>query len=214
MAAYARGAKDSELIQYATEIKVRAERRCGELLTRSAETGDRATREMHGRGGQVASFDQTPPTLAQMGLTKDESSRYQQLAAMPAATYGAHSTWAWPGLPPVAALPWSQARQAARVHRHCQAHASKTRNHRPAWLGPLGNWASGSARRCPRKASARSRCRSSMGLLRLALSEGAWPSWWPGGGSQSAPHPPGGHRLGDTQTGGLPVFGPCISVYR
>lgn len=84
MAAYARQAKDSELIQYATEIKVRAERRCGELLARSAETGERATREKHGRGGQVASFDQTPPTLAQMGLTKDESSRYQQLAAMPA----------------------------------------------------------------------------------------------------------------------------------
>lgn len=32
MAAYARQAKDTELIQYATEIKVRAERRCGELL--------------------------------------------------------------------------------------------------------------------------------------------------------------------------------------
>jgi hypothetical protein len=84
MAAYARQAKDSELIQYATEIKVRAERRCGELLARTAATGERATREKHGRGGQVASFDQTPPTLAQMGLTKDESSRYQQLAAMPA----------------------------------------------------------------------------------------------------------------------------------
>lgn len=84
MAAYARQAKDSELIQYATEIKVRAERRCGELLARTAATGERATRAAHGRGKQVASCDQHPPTLAQMGLTKDESSRYQQLAAMPA----------------------------------------------------------------------------------------------------------------------------------
>lgn len=79
MAAYARQAKDNELIQYATEIKVRAERRCGELLSR--------TEKQHGGHAMKArSNDATevPPTLAQMGLTKDESSRYQQLAAMPA----------------------------------------------------------------------------------------------------------------------------------
>ena len=82
MAAYARQAKDSELIQYATEIKVRAERRCGELL--------RNTEKNHGARGtgsnqhQVRSNDSTTPTLADMGLTRDESSRYQQLAAMPA----------------------------------------------------------------------------------------------------------------------------------
>lgn len=79
MAACARQAKDSELIQYATEIKVRAERRCGELLASterapagrpSANTSNRTT--------------DSPPTLAEMGLTRDESSRYQQLAAMPA----------------------------------------------------------------------------------------------------------------------------------
>lgn len=79
MAAYARQAKDSELIQYATEIKVRAERRCGELLART---------EKHEGGRPTAnrSNDATGSalTLAQMGLTKDESSRYQQLAAMPA----------------------------------------------------------------------------------------------------------------------------------
>lgn len=32
----------------------------------------------------MRSNDATTPTLAQMGLTRDESSRYQQLAAMPA----------------------------------------------------------------------------------------------------------------------------------
>jgi hypothetical protein len=57
----------------------RAERRCGELLTSTQ-------RAPAGRPGVNRSNDATnyPPTLAQMGLTKDESSRYQQLAAMPA----------------------------------------------------------------------------------------------------------------------------------
>lgn len=78
MAAYARQAKDTELIQYATEIKVRAERRCGELLS--------ATPKRNGGHAMKARSDATtevPPTLADMGLSKDESSRYQQLAAMP-----------------------------------------------------------------------------------------------------------------------------------
>lgn len=80
MAAYARQAKDNDLIQYATEIKVRAERRCGELLARTEKnTGARGIGT-----SAVERCDTTPPTLAEMGLTRDESSRYQQLAAMPA----------------------------------------------------------------------------------------------------------------------------------
>jgi hypothetical protein len=84
MAAYARQAKDSELIQYATEIKVRAERRCGELLARTEKS--RGAAEPGTARGTTRSNDATTSalTLAQMGLTKDESSRYQQLAAMPA----------------------------------------------------------------------------------------------------------------------------------
>lgn len=79
MAAYARQAKDSDLIQYATEIKVRAERRCGELLARTEKnTGAKGAGPI-----AVERYDRNTPTLAQMGLTKDESSRYQQLAAMP-----------------------------------------------------------------------------------------------------------------------------------
>lgn len=74
MAAYARQAKDSELIQMATEIKVRAERRCGELLSATVQHG----------GDRRSESRSNSPTLNDMGLTKDESSRYQQLAAMPA----------------------------------------------------------------------------------------------------------------------------------
>jgi hypothetical protein len=84
MAAYARQAKDSELIQYATEIKVRAERRCGELLRASDKNrGIAAGGERNAAGHTMRPAD-TAPTLDDMGLTKSESSRYQQLAAMPA----------------------------------------------------------------------------------------------------------------------------------
>jgi hypothetical protein len=79
MAAYARQAKDSELIQYATEIKVRAERRCGELLSTMEKN-----KGAQGIGkSAIPASERTPPTLAEIGLTHNESSRYQQLAAMP-----------------------------------------------------------------------------------------------------------------------------------
>jgi hypothetical protein len=69
-------AKDTELVQYATEIKVRAERRCGEMLRDTAASGERAP-----RGKPAKTSNDT--TLSDMGLTRDESSRYQKLAAMP-----------------------------------------------------------------------------------------------------------------------------------
>ena len=81
MAAYARQAKDTAMVEWATEIKVRAERRCGEMLKKSAENGERATRQIH-RGSM--SHDTTcPPTLTDLGITRDESSRYQKLADLP-----------------------------------------------------------------------------------------------------------------------------------
>lgn len=81
MAAYARQAKDTELIEFATEIKVRAERRCGEMLHAAAKTGERATKQKH--KGSMSDAATCPPSLADLGITRDQSSRYQQLAAMP-----------------------------------------------------------------------------------------------------------------------------------
>lgn len=79
MAAYARQANDTAMVEWATEIKVRAERRCGELLKDTERnTGARGIGT-----SAVESCDRTP-TLAQMGITKDQSSRYQKLADMPA----------------------------------------------------------------------------------------------------------------------------------
>jgi hypothetical protein len=88
MAAYARQAKDTELIQYATEIKVRAERRAGEMLTTSGQTGARASKSDAGkrsaqvRWGSKSDDATSKPTLSEMGITKDQSSRWQSLAAM------------------------------------------------------------------------------------------------------------------------------------
>lgn len=77
MAAYARQAKDTQLVQYATEIKVRAERKAGELLAK-------AEKRSAGRPGNRSNgTTNLPPTLADMGITKDQSSRWQQVASIP-----------------------------------------------------------------------------------------------------------------------------------
>jgi hypothetical protein len=55
------------------KIKVRVERKCGELLAQTVEHGgDRKTESRSNHS-----------TLNDIGLTRDQSSRYQQLAAMP-----------------------------------------------------------------------------------------------------------------------------------
>jgi hypothetical protein len=78
VAAYARQAKDTQLIEHATEIKVRAERRAGEMLHASSKNGERAT-----RGLNVARYDIDKPTLEKLGITRDQSSRWQQVASIP-----------------------------------------------------------------------------------------------------------------------------------
>lgn len=81
MAAYARQAKDSELIQYATEIKVRAERRCGELtLTLSSQQGARRDVPTSPHRAEKSKAEH----LADHGISTQEASRYERLAAMPA----------------------------------------------------------------------------------------------------------------------------------
>ena len=80
MAAYARQAKDTELIAWATEIKVRAERRAGEMILQK-----RASGEMASAGGDRRSetkIEQT--TLKDYGISNDQSVRWTALADMPA----------------------------------------------------------------------------------------------------------------------------------
>lgn len=76
MAAYARQAKDTAMVEWATEIKVRAERRAGELLADMGRSGDRNT------GGKPSQHERVS-TLADLGVSESQSSRWQRLAAVP-----------------------------------------------------------------------------------------------------------------------------------
>lgn len=76
MAAYARQAKDQQLILWATEIKVRAERRAGEMLALAAQSGERQRR------GKPHSDGPKPTTLGDLGISDNQSSRWQSLASM------------------------------------------------------------------------------------------------------------------------------------
>lgn len=82
MAAYARQAKDTELIQYATEIKVRAERRAGEMLASMPKAQGVKFNGRDEEGNFRQSHDDTAQTLADIGVSKVQSSRWQSLAGM------------------------------------------------------------------------------------------------------------------------------------
>ncbi len=68
-----------EAIRHATEIKLRAERKAGEILR---ETPKNEGAKGVGKGAVIVG-DRTP-TLKEIGVTKNQSSRYQKLAALPA----------------------------------------------------------------------------------------------------------------------------------
>lgn len=79
MRLYATQAKDRVLIDQATEIKLRAERRAGELL-REMEKNKGAVPGKTGRKGKPV-LD-TAPKLSDLGVSKTQSSRWQALAAI------------------------------------------------------------------------------------------------------------------------------------
>jgi hypothetical protein len=84
--AYAKQANDHELERDAAIARVRAERRCGELLA-EMEKAKGSARPGVGRAGNNAVAGcckiTQPRTLADLGLTKDQSSKWQKLAAVP-----------------------------------------------------------------------------------------------------------------------------------
>lgn len=93
MQAYGRMAKDKTLEVDAAEIRIRAERRLGELIRAQKEAGlmnpgVRLNGTTEGRSSVVVSNDhRSNPTLSDIGVSKDLSSRAQTLAAVPEAEF-------------------------------------------------------------------------------------------------------------------------------
>jgi hypothetical protein len=76
---YARMAMNKEAERQAIEIRLRAERKCGELI------GEQLDRTGRGRPDKVSN----DPTLSDVGISRDQSSDWQRLARIPAAEFEA-----------------------------------------------------------------------------------------------------------------------------
>jgi hypothetical protein len=89
MRAYAHQSKNRQLEIDAAEIRIRAERRLGELLVEQKATVG-LNRGLVGRavsGSFVEPLKDTRPTLADIGVDKKLSSHAQRVAAIPAAEF-------------------------------------------------------------------------------------------------------------------------------
>jgi hypothetical protein len=90
MQVYAKQARDRSLIEDATEIRMRAERRAGELLA-EMDKNKGARGAGPGRGKKaVAARDRlldTTPKLSDLGVSKTQSSRWQRFAALDDETF-------------------------------------------------------------------------------------------------------------------------------
>ena len=84
---YARRANDFELEKKAAAARVRAERKCGELLKeRQMARGVRLAGRAKGgsfRRSSARTAEECPKTLRQLGISRNQSSQYQMLAEIP-----------------------------------------------------------------------------------------------------------------------------------
>lgn len=89
MQAYARMAKDKSLELDASDIRIRAERRLGEMLAAQKEAGGLKPAATLKRGPVLVGNEdgKQPAKLADAGISYDLSSRAQKLAAVPASEF-------------------------------------------------------------------------------------------------------------------------------
>ncbi|WP_233867251.1 hypothetical protein [Paraburkholderia adhaesiva] len=85
---YARQAQNFEAERKATEIRIRAERQAGELLHRMARATPSGNNQ-HVRKEDVSRDVTHPPRLDELGISRNQSSRWQQLADVPDETFEA-----------------------------------------------------------------------------------------------------------------------------
>jgi hypothetical protein len=86
MQVYAQQAKDNELIERATDIKMRAERRAGELLAEMEKNKGGGEKGVGRRGNNAVPIENRinpAPKLSDINITKKESMNWQKLAKMP-----------------------------------------------------------------------------------------------------------------------------------
>lgn len=86
--AYARMAKDKSLEVDAAEIRIRAERRLGEMLAEQKAGGGMST-GAKGIGKSAVPTENRTPTLSEVGIDKKLSARAQKIAAVPEAEFEA-----------------------------------------------------------------------------------------------------------------------------
>jgi len=84
MAEYARRAKDAELVNLATEVRMTAERRLGEMMEAKRTAGLLAKPP-----GKKIGFSKNPISLSAQGIDKNLADRARKAAAMPAGEYKA-----------------------------------------------------------------------------------------------------------------------------
>jgi phage N-6-adenine-methyltransferase len=87
---YAKQAKDTELIGYATEIRIRAERRAGELLAAMEKNKGGWNQRNKESCGDITEPQDDTPTLAEMGISKKQSSQWQKLADLDEPEFETH----------------------------------------------------------------------------------------------------------------------------
>ena len=89
--AYARQAQDPQLETFAAEIKLRAERRAGEILKEMATAGTRDSGVLNlSRGHSPVTPGARLPRLSDLNVTKNQSYEWQQLADVPEETFEAY----------------------------------------------------------------------------------------------------------------------------